>query len=303
MVQVLSPAREKELRAVARRLQTAKKGGFRADMPKARTFAQWHVIAQKAKTPDEGRAALYYGFQPLFDFLADQKWSREVRSAALRVFEGLESVYGDFITEFYAGRPDMRRLRRDLGALEQGVKSLEGVPYAPVLRGMEDSYGIRPNDIRKFLEQFVAAVRDGRCTDPEYIVGCASGASEIALPLGRLLGRGVGFLGYRTESGSRIIPERYAALVSGIRGNDVCVVDEIAYSGDVLRGAMRTVRDFGARRVYGTTVADERDTHELYQKWDSGTVEDTDFFAQMTELSFRKGRETSRLHVFSTATL
>ncbi len=227
------------------------------DSLRASSFPEWFNAAQGLQDPDQIRNAIYYGFQPLYDMLirGDRQLDGQ-RPEAVRILEDIMDMGVAFLTGYYTGEPDVRSFQERMHAVESRIPAVERVSYRTKFRNV-DYNGIYPAGIALFLRRFLENVLEGTLETPDYIVGCACGSSEIAMPLAGLLGTNVGFIRRskrRGDSLSRVVSEHVGVLREKARGKTVACIDDYVCTGASMRIVIEKIADYGASSIVGASV-------------------------------------------------
>ncbi len=220
-----------------------------------RHFRGWIRSFQGTDSPDELRNILYYGFQPLYDSLADGEVLPEDRQEAVRALDALTSLGAQYLAGYYLGEPDAAGLKCGIADLEPAFDRLSRTHYWTKERNLDTR--LFPHHVHAFLTSYLSAVQEERTVPPAYIIGSACGASEIAMALGGLLGTDVGFMRYSKRREDRrvyVIPEQEPALASGCAGAPVLAVEDCVCTGASLARIMARAVGAGASSVTGASV-------------------------------------------------
>lgn len=220
-----------------------------------RNFGEWANAACKTHDPDKIRNILYFGFQPLFDALISDSDLDGQRSQAVNALDELVALSKHFLTSYYQGEPDLDYFK---ATIPDVAGEMEKVPaqFATKFRNV-DYNEIFPRNILQFLKNLLDHVIIGRFKSPEYIIGCACGSSEIALPLAGILGTEVDFIRRsfrRGDTSPRIIEEHDNRLRANIRGKRVLCVDDYTCTTESLYRIMQRARDCKPQIVRGASV-------------------------------------------------
>ncbi len=231
-------------------------------------FPGWYSYTRSLKNHDRLRAALYYGFQPLYDALvADQERSffslpsSLDRPTALRVLDKIVSVSAQYLSTYYQGKADPSIVSRELGTL----KTLANVSYTKKERNI-DRNKIYPSEIHSFLTRYLTAVLDGRIDAPLYIVGAACGSSEVALALAGLLDIQAGFMRMskrREDRSVKVIREHAAVIEAALREKPVTCIEDYVCTRKSLQAVMEQTRKYNPSSLVGASVRDSREGNYL----------------------------------------
>ncbi len=242
-------------------------GSYRGSSPQRCSFSGWVEEASELRDPDRVRNAFYYGFQPLFDVLVDHRTELDgARDKAVRALSRLTAIGIKYLAGYYQGEPDTRMFRKSVGALRPLLDDVDG--YRRKERNIDWNH-IYPPAIHAFLTKVLTAVVDENVLFPEYILGCACGASEIAMPLAGMMRTELGFIRFskRREDGSpRIIQEQEAAIRAGTEGRAVLCIEDYVCSGRSLGGVMKRAAEYGADEVWGASIRDSNESRKYLQR-------------------------------------
>src|SRR3989344_210493 len=236
--------------------------------PRAYSFPEWITIAAEVNDPNAARTAIYYGFQPLYDLLIAGKLLPEQRETAVQSLNKVVNIGIIYLTGFYSGEQDIKSLRDKLSLLKQPLSELAGAEYKLKPRNI-DWNDIFPQDIHSFTLRYLEKILDGQATKPDYIVGCACGSSEIAMPLAGLLEVDLGFIRRskrRGDNSPMVIEEHDSLLRKSSKGYNVLCVEDYVCSGRSLQKVMNKVAGYGAQRVEGVSLRNSREADKLKLK-------------------------------------
>lgn len=251
--------RHRTLEGCLRRLEDVKLVYIKPDWGNVdiSNFAEWIKYARGLSDPDMIRNCLYCGFQPLYDALIGRKVHGQVRDLAVRSLGEIVSTNLSFLVGYYTGRPNLAVFREGIDKVGSDLIRLDGsVPYRTKSRNIDDNK-IYPKNVLSFLKQFLAHAIADKIDIPGYVVGCACGASEIAMPLAGILGVDVEFLRMsirRHDPEVRVISERESTIRSGVENRNVVCVEDYACRGESLARVMEKVVEYGASSVLGASV-------------------------------------------------
>jgi len=225
-------------------------------------FKGWGEAAAEVKDIDLARTVLYFGFQPLYDLLIDNSpskrkfWKDSRRNTAIETLDSIISQGTQYLAGYYIGNPDIRIIN-ELGiSTLENMGELNDLPFITKSRNV-DHNGITPQNIVKFLQQFLDNTLDGKSLPPEFVVGVACGPSEIAMPLAYLSGTELGFMrrSYRRgDDAPKIIAEHKNHLKKNISGKDVVVFEDYVCTGESLRKVMVKTKSFHPKSLIGTSI-------------------------------------------------
>lgn len=223
----------------------------------ASSFEKWYRAAKNLTHPDQIRNALYYGFQPLYDALVKDDAALDgKRQAAVTVLDNIIDMSVNFLTSYYTGEPDVSAYQEDMRKLEDQMDVLQGVPYQTKSRNV-DTKSIYAPHIKLFLQQFLEHAIKGQLSLPDYVLGNACGASEVAMPLAGILQTDVGFLRKsqaRPDKRLRVIAEQEESIREHVNGRSVLCVEDYVDSGQSLEAVMERAHAYGAVSIIGTSV-------------------------------------------------
>ena len=222
----------------------------------AHNFVDWLKFANSLNDPDKIRNCLYYGFQPLYDTLIEDTVKDMARSSAINALKGIVAVSKTYLTGYYTGQPDTKAFRKGLKQIRSDIEELgKNTPYTLKSRNIDD--GFSPVEILSFIKSFLKHSMNSRTEIPDYVIGCACGASEIAMPLAGILGTEVGFLRRskrRYDNEARGIREQLPDIQESSRGKRVVCVEDFVCSGKSIERIMERVRAYEALSVLGASV-------------------------------------------------
>lgn len=219
-------------------------------------FAGWAEAAAHTQDPDEARNILFFGFQPLYDALIDERVSPDKRETAVAALNKIIEEGTQFLGAYYTGEPEVTVINALGKELTPHMDELRRTPFKTKFRNV-DYNGITPRNIVSFLRQFLENAQDGKLGIPDYVVGIACGPSEIAMPLSYLTGAGLGFMRRshrRGDDAPRIVAEHESEIEQGVTGKNVVVFEDYVCSGASLRRVMEATRDLGPASLHGTSV-------------------------------------------------
>ncbi len=223
----------------------------------ASSFPEWFTAARDLQDPDQIRNALYYGFQPLYDMLirGDRQLDGQ-RPEAVRILDNIIDMGVAFLTGYYTGEPDVQTFQERMRAVEPRISAIERASYQTKFRNV-DHNGIYPEGIALFLRRFLEKVLEGKLETPDYIVGCACGASEIAMPLAGLLDTDIGFIRRskrRGDNSPKVVSEHVEVLREKARGKTIACIDDYVCTGASMKLVMEKIADYGASSIVGASV-------------------------------------------------
>jgi hypothetical protein len=176
--------------------------------------------------------------------------------------DGIVSVSKRFLRGYYNGEPNPAEFHGGILDLEPGLSKLYGdVYYRPKRRNI-DRNEIYPSDILEFVQTFLTNAIDRKIGIPDHVVGCACGASEVAMVLADALGVGVDFIRLskrRNDKDVKIIKEQKDGIVERVRSGSVVCVEDFVCTSLSLAKVMRKVTEFGVPSVLGASIKYSRE--------------------------------------------
>ena len=219
------------------------------------SFSDWGTFATSRKNPDEMRNALYYGFQPLYDALIEERVAGTRRSSAISLLNHLIQTSVDYLVSYYCGEPDVQTAKEQIRSAKEGLASINDISYKTKFRNVDHNY-IYPANIGSFLVQFMENTLDEKVSPPDYVLGCACGSSELAMPLAGLLSADLDFIRRshrRGDEGPKILPEQKKEIAKKILRRNVVCVEDFVCSGESLWEVMNHVKKHKPASVIGTS--------------------------------------------------
>ena len=217
------------------------------------SFENWINRTSEVNCVDEARFLLYYGFQPLFDALMEDRVPVNIRSAALKVLDRIMVVGRKYLHSFHYGTPDVKIIR-DLARNVSEV--LTNINYYYFKKRNIDTNYINSNIINLFMRKFINHVQnDGNV--PDVIIGCACGSAEIVMALGGVLNLPIEFIRKskrREDDEAKIIPENEKRIARMCKGKRVLVIEDYIVTSKSIRFVMDKVRSFGSIDVTGACI-------------------------------------------------
>jgi hypoxanthine-guanine phosphoribosyltransferase len=222
----------------------------------ANNFPDWVRSLNTLHNPDEIRNYLYFGFQPLYNALANNWIDAAARKDAVNGLNEIIKISKRFLSQYYTGSRIPKLQKEDIASIGWHVSSL-GVraPYRLKQRNIDTM--IHSEDVHGFLKGFLSAIIDRKITSPEYVVGCACGASEPAIALARILDVEVGFMrmSKRQNDDKPVILEEHRAIIGNlVRNRDVVCVEDVIASGKSLAGIMSMSSEYAPNSLLGASV-------------------------------------------------
>jgi adenine/guanine phosphoribosyltransferase-like PRPP-binding protein len=237
--------------------------GKRSYLESPNNFRHWLDRTLKSDSIDKTRSLLYYGFQPLFDVLAEQRVEGDARKLALALLKKVVKFNADYVSGYYTGGklPDVQQLEEltpQVDALDEAK-----VRYQTKTRniGLYDGDGrdlCTPNHVQQFLVALDGAVEQNVLPAPDYIVGCACGASEIVMPIAQIFDVPLGFIRRSKRRGDTtplVITEHVATIKRHAKDKIVYVLEDFVCTGQSIHSVMAKVEGYGATRVIGLSIA------------------------------------------------
>jgi hypothetical protein len=223
----------------------------------ARSFPEWIKFAKGLRDPDRIRNCLYYGFQPLYDSLISGYIGNKLRPVAINSLNGILETSTQFLMSYYTGRPDRELFYCGINKLDSDIAALgRNVLYLTKSRNI-DRNGIRPNDILSFLRQFLVYVVDNKLEVPDYVIGCACGASEIAIPLAGALQTNVWFLRKskrRDDEKVFLLGEQEPTIKECAENKNLVCVEDYVCTSESLGYVMEKAASYKPSSVLGTSI-------------------------------------------------
>ncbi|MDP3882141.1 MAG: phosphoribosyltransferase family protein [Nanoarchaeota archaeon] len=221
-----------------------------------RNFSDWVKAASELRDPDVARNVLYFGFQPLYDALIEEKVDPDLRGKALEALDKIMDLSISFLKGYYTGEPDVTKLREDIAPLRPLMEELKDVPYRTKFRNV-DYNGIYPSGILTFLRESLDHSLDGKLFLPEYIVGCACGSSEVVMPFAGLSNSSLGFIRRsfrRGDDSPKMIREHKERFQRDIKGKKTICVEDYVCTGGSLKKVMEATRKYEPAILIGAAV-------------------------------------------------
>ncbi len=224
----------------------------------ASNFSEWIKFTKSLNDPDLLRTSLYYGFQPLYDCLVANSLYGSARPAAVNALNGIVSVSTAFLTSYYMGQPDMKMAGDRLEQIEPQINMLGNkAVYQMMLRNV-DRNEIYPDDVLLFLKNFLVNIVDKKIGLPDYVIGCACGSSEIAMPLAGILETDVGFLRKskrRYDKQVVMVKEQEPKIRQQTAGKNVVCIEDYVCTSLSISDVMKKTIGYNASSVLGASVA------------------------------------------------
>jgi hypothetical protein len=222
---------------------------------RVKRFQDWPDFVMSINDPDEMRNALYYGFQPIYDLLIRAGDMDGHRQFALDALNLIVEASVDYLTNYYLGTPDLTTVKTRVFDIDQAIQRLDGEKYQTKFRNV-DHNGIYPAGIHSFLVQFFEHVLDGQVFLPDYVIGCACGASEIAMPLAGLLNSDIHFIRRSFRRGDdtpKIVEGQDEAIGVRVKDRRVICIEDYVCTGQSLGKVMGAVKKYDPSGVRGAS--------------------------------------------------
>jgi len=257
------PAMKSDLREKARLLPADLRNVtvYNHEYRQAGSFYAFAKLAKKSSEPDAVRHGIFYLWQPLFDGLFWEP-SGERRERALGLLDSLTAVGRTFLSGYYQGSPQNAVFNEWLEASESDLAAIDGMSYRRRQRNLDrfdDPYMPTPDDVLVFLRKLLQTAGDG-IEIPDYIIGCACGATEIAMALAELLECNLGFVKFSKDSGLKVVPEHVTAINENTAGKKVISVEDIVRSGENMAMVMRYLDPYGPSSLIGAAPFYQRES-------------------------------------------
>lgn len=223
----------------------------------AHSFPSWLKFAKSLSDPDAIRNCLYYGFQPLYDCLVQGDVNDGIRPSALKVLDNIIDTNTRFLLSYYFGDPNVEIFKNGINKMEMDVNNFGDHTYYRKKARNVDRNQIYPKDIHSFMVNFLGHAIDNKLCIPDYVVGCACGSSEVAMPLAGTLGVGLGFLRKskrRSDYEVLVVKEQERVIRKNSLDKDVVCVEDYVCTGGSIDGVMRKVAEYNANSVSGVSV-------------------------------------------------
>jgi hypoxanthine-guanine phosphoribosyltransferase len=230
----------------------------------ARNFFEWAEHAKSVKDADEARNALYYGFQPLFDDLVNNDLNDNHRPQAVQLVHCLSLLGTNYLTDYYLGDPNLDQFKKNINCVLPKLRELKDARYYLKERNIDDFITVQY--VHTFLKGIMEHILDETLPEFDYVIGCACGATEAAMPIGGLLNLPVGFIRRSRKRGDRyalIVDEQLEELKLYIEDKTVLCVEDWIDSGKSMKIIMDKAAELGAAAVYGASVG-SNDNEDQY---------------------------------------
>lgn len=223
----------------------------------AGSFPAWMKELQETSDPDKVRSVLYWGFQPLLDVLVDKELKGVTRKDAAHALDVLLSVSQEFLTRYYTdGETDFHP--EAIQEIQDTLNAMEAVYFHRKDRNI-GLYGDHclPKNIQAFLKSALKAIDKSVIPEPDYIVGCACGSSELVLPLAKILDVPFDFIRRSKRRGDPdpvVLPEHNERIKERAKGKSVLVIEDYVCSGGTIHSVMKKMQSFKPETVYGASM-------------------------------------------------
>lgn len=218
------------------------------------SFRSWVDDCKTVRCKDRARHVLYYGFQPLYDALVEERVPEEHREKAVKVLDRVMEASIRYLTGYYLGKSDAS-IARSLGKeIEADINSMsDEIEYTSKFRNI-DYNGISPKDILLFLREFAKNFKDKPL--PRMVVACACGSSEVAMPLAGLLGCSLAFMrrSHRRGDDEPKIVKEHVPVLKKAEGVHIVCLEDYCCTGKSLRRVMDASKEFGPASIRGVSV-------------------------------------------------
>ncbi len=229
--------------------------GYYGDYIWLKSFPQWITVAKGVNNPNEARRVIYDATQPLFDVLvSEDSLGDSVRPIAFEAYQKVVAFSPEFLAGFYIGTPNMASFADFTKNLSPLMKKLDDVPYSRKKRNMDRD--LSTSNVFRFLVSVAKSAREGDIPIPNYLIGCAGGASEIAFALSGTTGVPSALIRRskrREDRTTHIIPEQKIYLGKQMDGQQVLCFEDMVCTGRSLLAVMTAARELGASEVYGAS--------------------------------------------------
>ncbi|VVB79863.1 Phosphoribosyl transferase domain protein [uncultured archaeon] len=216
------------------------------------TFKDWVRVCKKGASPMAVRTRLYDLIQPLFDVLVNKGLSTTQRKAAWTAYDSAVKRAPAILADIYLGDFTEDRFRELVEEVSPAVSELENVRYHRKERNMDGALSI--NQVLKFFRRLSTDYGIYSLPTPDYFIGCACGASEIAFALGGITDTPANLIRRskrRDDTKTHIIPEEKAILEKTLPGKIALCFEDMVCSGRSLYYVMKEAKDLGAKEVVG----------------------------------------------------
>jgi hypoxanthine-guanine phosphoribosyltransferase len=227
----------------------------------AKSFKDWFTNLSKQTDSNDIRNWLYFGFQPLYDRLVEDVLPNSVRPIVVRLLDDLIQINTEFVRNYYLAQEQ----HFWDGALQklQDIQTLE-IPYRTKFRNVDYNI-INVRRIHGFLTSITDFFIEEDLPIPDHVVGCACGASEIAMALASLMETKPLFIRSSKRRGdelSKILSEHHAEFVDKFKDSTVLCVEDILCTGKSLKMTMKKVVKYHPKMVYGVSLHDGEEGDE-----------------------------------------
>lgn len=232
----------------------------------AKGFEELGRYANRIDDPDMARTALYCAFQPLYDALLADGFAGGRRKTALVLLDTLTAAGVSFLTGYYTGNADARIVSGWLESSDKGLRELKGSTYSRRPRNLDYPDIIKPSDIAAFLKKAAEAFSSPDAPLPDYVVGCACGSSEVAMPLAGILECDVGFARFSNQRRDReamVIAEHEPGIREGVEGKHALCAEDVVVTGETLCRVMERIESYRPSWLVGASVIYKNEDLEM----------------------------------------
>lgn len=258
-----------------------------------RTWRDWYLKARSVKSDDRTRAALYYGFQALYDALLEDRVPSAIRTRSELMLDRIVGYARRFLGDLHTTGLEMdigknekaTKVRKQIGKIETDAMALDdaGVEFKRKTRFAENP-SMNATHIQGFavnyLKQYALSPNlDAELLAPQAIIGCACGSFEIVQTLASLLDLQSGYIRYsprRGDTEARMLPNQKGSIIAMIKNRNVLVVEDYVQTGGTLLQVMAEVEKYNPRSVVGASIGC-KNPEKLPQELELGTASTTNF--------------------------
>lgn len=195
----------------------------------------------------------------MYDALIDDAstFSDSSRQQAIQTLEKVMHASRAYLTSYYQGEPNNSSYRLFSETIGEELAHWSVHNYRTKDRNLNILESTNPSHVLAFLKKFVHAVVNARIAAPDYIIGSACGASEVAFTLAGTLGLDVDFMRMskrRNDPHVRVIPEHEERISKRARGRNVAVVEDYTCTARSLESVMRKVEQWKPATLRGYSV-------------------------------------------------
>lgn len=225
------------------------------------SFRDWCRIASDIDNPDKARNLLYYGFQPLYDLLIDNKISSKDRENAVNALNEIVDVSINFLSGYYIGEPNTLILRNRASKFSSFFEEFDTYEFHKKYRNIDNGQ-IYPKNILNFIKNFLDSNLDGKVSALDYYVGCACGTSEIVMALSGITETKLGFLRYSKRRGDKevkIIKEQESYIKKNVSSKKVGVFEDFVCTKNSLTNVLNKIKEWEPNYLKGFSVEDSEE--------------------------------------------